>query len=56
MTVKEYEYAGFKFDVVESCGKVILSPVPGQHQSAYKDKHLRAAREMYITEHKEKVK
>lgn len=49
-----YEYAGFQYEVTETeYGKVILKPVSGQHPAASKDKHLRAATELFLEHHSE---
>lgn len=44
MGVEKYEYAGFMFIVVDG---QVTEAEQGQHRSAYKDRHLRAARECY---------
>lgn len=49
--MKEYEYAGFRFIVSES-GDTLTEAAPGQHPAAYKEKHLRAAREAFKQERK----
>ena len=46
----KYEYAGFTYAVIRNKDHTdfTLAPVFGQHQAAYKEKHLRAARECLI--------
>ena len=46
-----YEYAGFQYRVTRAeDGTPTLTAMPGQHSAAYKDKHLRAARELFNAE------
>lgn len=42
-----YEYAGFVYEVIHDGETVRLTPIPGQHSAANKEKHIRAARECY---------
>lgn len=44
-----YEYAGFQY-VIEhrDGGDVVLTPVLGQHLAAYRDRHIRNAKQMYL--------
>jgi hypothetical protein len=50
-TTETYEYAGFRYYVdIDAIGTVRMRPVEGQHWAAARDKHLRAAREMYMAE------
>ncbi len=48
-----HEYAGFQFNVwLDPQGRVEnVEAVPGQHQSAYKEKHRLAAIETYEQDH-----
>jgi hypothetical protein len=52
MSDKEtYEYAGFRYYVdIDAIGTIRMTPVEGQHWAAAKDKHIRAARDMYVGE------
>ena len=47
----EYEYAGFIYDVKIVDGKVTLTPKPGQHIAAQRERNIRNATECYIDEH-----
>lgn len=47
-----YEYAGFQYDVYKVGIGVELRPVPGQHQAAQKERHVRAARDQYKQDHR----
>lgn len=49
----EYEYAGFRYTATRVTPDggipfVFLTVVPGQHQAAYKEKHLKAALECFL--------
>lgn len=47
-----YEYAGFRYIMTldETCKAVSARPAEGQHPAARKEKHLRAAVELYNEE------
>lgn len=47
-----YEYAGFRYTIEQRKGDDWLKayPLPGQHPAANKDKHRRAAVEMFKQE------
>lgn len=47
-----YEYAGFEYEVEHPNGGLRLTPVPGQHPAAYKDRHIRNATQQYREDHK----
>lgn len=42
-----YEYAGFRYNIVETGRSITATPCPGQHPAANKEKHRRAAVELY---------
>jgi transposase len=48
--VVTYEYAGFKYEVTTEDGDVVMTPIPGQHHAAWKERHRRAAKECYLEE------
>lgn len=49
-----YEYVGFKFRIVQDdVGRYKAIALPNQHKAAYKDKHARAALEMFLEEYGE---
>ena len=47
-----YEYAGFEYEVEHPNGGLRLTPVPGQHPAAYRDRHIRNATQQYREDHK----
>lgn len=51
MTEETYEYAGFIYRVLKDGeGGVYLVPIEDQHRAAWKERHIRAARECYEQE------
>ncbi len=48
----EYEYAGFRYRMVEEGGRFRAIPLPGQHPAASKDRHRRNAESQFAEEKK----
>jgi hypothetical protein len=44
-----YEYAGFKFYVINRGNRLEMEPLPNQHHAAYRDRHRRAALDSYLS-------
>jgi hypothetical protein len=46
-----YEYAGFKFQIVNRGDRLEMVPLPNQHHAAYRERHSRAALAEYLSAH-----